>query len=74
MLGVVMYIGEVFVQILNVHNSHWSVISNIGCKDGVVNYYDTMYPISSATMQLIATLVFSPASELNVRIMDVGKV
>ena len=63
-----------FVQILYVHNSHWSVVSNIGCEDGVVNYYDSMYPsVSSVTMQLIATLVFSPASELEVRIMDVGQ-
>ena len=33
-----------------------------------------MYPsVSSVTMQLIATLMFSPASELEVRIMDVGQ-
>ena len=63
-----------FVQILHVHNSHWSVVSNIGCEDGIVNYYDSMYPsVSSTTMQLIASLVFSPASELEVRIMDVGQ-
>ena len=65
--------GE-FVQILHVHNSHWSVVSNIGCEDGVVDYYASMYPsVSSITMQLIATLVFSPASELEVRIIDVGQ-
>ena len=49
-----------FVQILHVHNS---VVSNIGCEDGVVNYYDSMYPsVSSITVQLIASIVFSPAS------------
>ena len=32
-----------------------------------------MYPFSSTTMELIASLVFSPASELKVRIMDVGQ-
>ena len=63
-----------FVQILHVHNNHWSVVSNIGCEDGVVKYYDSMYPsVSSKTMQLIASLVFTPASELVVRIMDVGQ-
>ena len=70
-----MYTGD-FVQILHVHNSHWSVVSNIGCEDGVVNYYDSMYPsVSSVTImrQLIATLMFSPASELEVSIMDVGQ-
>jgi hypothetical protein len=65
--------GE-FVQILHIHNSHWCVVSNIGCEGGVINYYDSMYPsISSKTMQLIASLMFSPASELEVRIMDVGQ-
>ena len=63
-----------FVQILHVQNSHWSVVSNIGCEDGVVNHYDSTYPsVSSVTIQLIATLVFSPASKLKVRIMDVGQ-
>ena len=62
--------GE-FVQILHVHNSHWCVVSNIGWEDGVVNYYDSMYPsVSSIIMQLIASLVYSPASELEVRIME----
>ena len=46
--------GE-FVLILHVHNSHWCIVSNIGYEDGVVNYYDSMYPSdSSQTMQLIA--------------------
>ena len=65
--------GE-FIQILHIHNSHWCVVSNIGCEDGVINYYDSMYPsISSKTMQLIASLMFSPTPELEVRIMDVGQ-
>ena len=53
-------------------NSHWSVISSIGCEDGVVNYYDSMYPVSPK-LQLIASPVFSPASELEVKIMEVGQ-
>ena len=60
--GFDMHRGD-FVQILHVHDSHWSVVSNIGCEDGVVNYYDSMYPsISSITVQLIASTVLSPAS------------
>ena len=50
--------GE-FVQILHVDNSHWSVVSNIGCEDGVVNYYDSMYPsVSSVTMQLLCLVQY----------------
>ena len=59
---------------LYVRNSHWCVVSNVGCDDGVVNYYDSLYPaVSSATMRTIASLIFSPAKELVVKILDVGK-
>ena len=65
--------GE-FVQILHVHNSHWCAVSNVGCDDGVVNYYDSLYPsVSSATMRTIASLLFSPASELVVNVMGVQR-
>ena len=33
--------GE-FVQILNVSNSHWVTLSNIGCKPGTVNIFDSI--------------------------------
>ena len=62
------------VQILHVHSSHWSIASNVGCEDDVVNYHDSMYPsVFLVTTHLIASLVFSPASELKLKIMDVGQ-
>ena len=65
--------GE-FVQIIFVGGCHWSTVSNVGCDDGVVNVYDSMYPsASSGTVKLIASLVFSPAKQLVVRMMDVGR-
>ena len=65
--------GE-FVQIIFVGGCHWCTVSNIGCDDGVVNVYDSMYSsLSSAIMKLIASLVFSPAEQLVVRMMDVGR-
>ena len=33
--------GE-FIQILNVHNSHWITASNIGCPLGTVRVYDSL--------------------------------
>ena len=52
-----------FVQIINVRNSHWCIVSNIGCG-GVVNVYDSLYPsVSKSTLKLTASLVFSPASK-----------
>ena len=65
--------GE-FVQIIFVGGCHWCTVSNVGCDDGVVNVYDSMYPsVSSGTVKLIASLVFSPAKQLVVRMMDVGR-
>ena len=65
--------GE-FVQIIIVGGCHWCTISNVGCDDGVVNVYDSMYPsVSSSTLKLIASLMFSPAKQLVVRMMDVAR-
>lgn len=32
-----------FIQILNVHRSHWIVVSNVGCDSGVLNVFDSAY-------------------------------
>ena len=65
--------GE-FVQIINVRNSDWCTVSNVGCDKGVVNVYDSLYQsVSKSTLKLIASLVFRPASQLVVRMMDVEK-
>ena len=51
--------------IIFVGGCHWCTTSNIGCDDGVVNVYDSMYSsASSGTVKLIAILVFSPAKQL----------
>ena len=63
--------GE-FVQIICVGNSHWCTISNVGCDDEEVKVYDSLYPtVSSATVRVIASLLFSSAPQLVVRMMDV---
>ena len=42
--------GE-FVQIINVRNNHWCTVSNIGCGEGEVKVYDSMYPsVSTGTV------------------------
>ena len=65
--------GE-FVQVIFIGGCHWCTISNVGCDDGVVNVNDSMYSsASSGTVKLIASLVFSPAKQLVVRMMDVGR-
>ena len=59
------------MQIINIRNIHWCAVSNVRCDEGV---YDSLYPsVSKSTLKLIASLVFSPASKLVVRMMDVGR-
>ena len=65
--------GE-FVQIVNVRNNHWCVVSSVGCEEGVVNVYNSLYSsVSEDTVSLVASMVHSSASSLVVRTMNVEK-
>ena len=65
--------GE-FVQIIHVRNNHWCVVSTVGYETGAVHVYDSLCKtISKETVRLIASLVYSPCSELRVTMMDVEK-
>lgn len=46
LLGPVRHIRSIsnpFVQILHTGNNHWVCISSVGCSDGIVNLYDSLY-------------------------------
>ena len=59
-------------QILNVGDSHWVLVSNIGCDSGVVNVYDTLYQsLPSSTLCTITNLVFCSTSTLSIKLVDV---
>ncbi len=65
--------GE-FVQIVHVRKSHWCVVSTVGCECGVVRVYDSLYKtLSKDLVHLIASMVYSPLSELKIVSMDVEK-
>ena len=65
--------GE-FVQIICVGDNHWCTVSNIGCSEGEVKVYDSLFrTVSSHTLRIVASLVFSSASQLIVRMMDVER-
>ena len=50
------------------------MVSTVGCEDGVVNVYDSLYSsVSDSTICLIAGMVSSSASELIIKMMDVEK-
>ena len=63
-----------FVQIVHVRNNHWCVVSTVGCDCGVIHVYDSLYrSVSREALSLIASMVYSPSSELNITKMDVEK-
>ena len=65
--------GE-FVQILHVRSNHWCVVSNVGCDDHTVNVFDTFFDsVAEDTLRVIASIVFSSAPSLTVRMMKIGK-
>jgi len=67
------YRGE-FVQLLNIRDTHWCVVTNVGCEEGVIKVYDSMYDsVSDVTSRTIASLVFSTAPKLMIKVMDVEK-
>ena len=37
-------------QVINIHNMHWCVTTNAGCKDGVIKVYDSMYDSLSSNV------------------------
>ena len=62
-----------FVQIINVRDCHWCVVSNVGCQDGTVNVYDTMYSsMSSTTASIAARLQITSLPKVTVNMVDVG--
>ena len=64
--------GE-FVPIINVKNKHWCVVSTVGCDNGVVEVYDSLCTsIPVKTVRLIASLVCSTVSKLDIRMRDVA--
>lgn len=65
--------GE-FVQIVNIRNSHWCVVSTVGCGEGVVNVYDSMYmSVPITTVHIVSSLMYSSASQLVIRMMNVAR-
>ena len=65
--------GE-FVQIINISNMHWCVMSTVGCEPGEVRVYDTMFRrVQESTIPIIASLTNCQLSSLRIHMMDVGR-
>ena len=62
------------MQILNVSNLHWCVVSTIDCNPDEVKVYDTMYrKVQSSTIPIIASFVFCTRTSLTISVVDVGR-
>ena len=66
--------GE-FVQVLHDGSIHWVCVSNIGCKDQDVSYYDSLSGsrVSWSLVQQITSIIHADKSELVVRTRKVQK-
>ena len=50
------------------------MVSTVGCESGVIHVYNSLYrSLTRETLSLIASMVYSPASELKITTMDVEK-
>ena len=73
-LSFIVHQKELFVQVINVDDNHWCVVSNFNCGDNELRVYDSLYSsFSYSTERIIASLVFCCAQELRVHIMNVTR-
>ena len=66
---------EDFLQILNIGDNHWIIVSSIGCEKGVVNVYDTYHTelqeLPDSTIRTISRLIVSYSPELTIKMIKV---
>ena len=57
---------ENVIQILNVSDSHWIMIANVGCVSGEVHAYDSMghTDIPQEVKQQIAAMILTPTNKI----------
>lgn len=62
-----------FVQVLNVYGSHWLTVSNVFCRPGVINIYDSISncALSSQTKRQIASILMTSEKSIEVHFIDV---
>ena len=59
---------------IHVCDSHWALVSTIGCPEGVVKLYDSFYTsLSSKTATIIAQLLRHKHLSITVQVMNVSK-
>ena len=60
------------LQIIHIGSNHWAAISTIGCTEGTVKLYDSLYSsIGSETITIIASLFRFLTQSFTVKVMNV---
>lgn len=63
--------GE-FVQLVNVHGSHWVAVSTVGCPPSAINVYDSLHGrLPEHAQKLVADIMQSRERAIEVRYVDV---
>ena len=50
------------MQIIHTRGNHWTLASNIGCEEGRVNVYDSVYKSVDEQTERIITTMFHPST------------
>lgn len=62
------------LQIVNINNNHWSLITTLGCVNSTVKIYDSLSgSIGSGTINIIASLFRFQTTTLTVKVMNVAR-
>ena len=57
-----------FVQVLNIHESHWITVSTMSCQQSTIKEYDSFHGcLPEDTKKLIADVMQLPSSSIEVQ-------
>ena len=63
-------LGE-FIQVLNVANNHWIMISTVGCPPSTIDVYDSFHgTLSSRSKRLVADILHDKSQSFTIRYQD----
>ena len=63
-------LGE-FIQVLNVANNHWIMISTVGCPPSTIDVYDSLHgTLSSRSTRLVADILHDKSQSFTIRYQD----
>ena len=66
---------ENVLQIINISQNHWVLVSTMGCKEDTIKLYDSLCnsTIGSETINIIASLFRFKTQSFTVKVMDIAR-